>query len=58
MSYLVKQLDLEIQRLKEENEQLQSNVEEYAAFCVKCDREGLPLLKYDDWNSELIKLLK
>ncbi len=23
--------------------------QEYAAFCVKCDRENLPLLEFDGW---------
>jgi hypothetical protein len=28
-----------------ENEQSQA----YAAFCVRCDREKLPLLEFEDW---------
>lgn len=28
---------------------LHSITKEYAEFCVKCDREGLPLLELDDY---------
>lgn len=28
------------------------NIEEYASFCVECDRNGLPLLKYNDWINQ------
>ena len=47
-----------IEKLESENKELKEHIERYAAFCVECDREKLPLLKYDDWNSEIIKLLK
>jgi len=26
-----------------------SNVEKYAEFCVMCDRDNIPLLKYEDF---------
>jgi len=47
----------EIKDLQDENKELKGKMEKYAAFCVRCDREKLPLLKYDDWNSELINIL-
>ena len=28
------------------------NIEEYATFCVESDRQGFPLLKYNDWVNE------
>jgi hypothetical protein len=28
------------------------HIEEYAYFCVECDRNGLPLLKYNDWINQ------
>ena len=28
-------------------------VTEYAEFCVRCDRAGLPLVKFEDWVKEL-----
>ncbi len=41
--------------VKEQSEQLRlhsvsnSVATEYAEFCVRCDREGLPLLELDDY---------
>ena len=26
---------------------------EYAEFCIRCDRAGLPLVKFEDWIKEL-----
>jgi tRNA(Ser,Leu) C12 N-acetylase TAN1 len=26
-----------------------SKVEEYATFCIECDRRGLPLITFNDW---------
>jgi hypothetical protein len=35
------------------------HIEEYAYFCVECDRNGLPLLKYNDWiNQYKLKEIK
>lgn len=25
----------------------------YAEFCVRCDRAGLPLVNFNDWNKEI-----
>jgi hypothetical protein len=26
---------------------------EYAEFCIRCDRAGLPLVKFEDWISDI-----
>ena len=49
----------EIDALKAENKELNEQLRlhsvsnsiatEYAEFCVRCDREGLPLLELDDY---------
>jgi hypothetical protein len=31
------------------NTQISPKMQEYAKFCVECDREGIPLLKYEDY---------
>jgi hypothetical protein len=31
-------------------------IENYATFCVACDREGLPLINYNDYLLELKKM--
>ena len=28
---------------------LESNIKDYAKFCVACDRDGLPLLPFEDY---------
>lgn len=50
-----KEIDALKAEIKELNEQLRlhsvskSIATEYAEFCVRCDREGLPLLELDDY---------
>jgi type IV secretory pathway VirB4 component len=39
--------NLEIREQAKEMEKQRSQA--YAAFCVKCDREKLPLLEFEDW---------
>jgi hypothetical protein len=34
--------------------EMEKNIaEEYAEFCIRCDRAGLPIVKFDDWKKEL-----
>ncbi len=49
----------DIERLKAENKEMKEQLrlhsvsnsiaKEYAEFCVRCDREGLPLLELEDY---------
>jgi len=45
-------LDL-VEKLVSKNESLhlvsQCNAQDYARFCVECDRENLPMLCFSDW---------
>lgn len=52
----------EIDLLKIENQKLEEQLRfytniatEYAEFCVRCDRDGLPLIKLEDYISQRCK---
>jgi hypothetical protein len=38
---------------KQAKEMEKSIAEEYAEFCIRCDRAGLPIVKFNDWRKEL-----
>jgi hypothetical protein len=34
--------------------EMENNIaQEYAEFCIRCDRAGLPIVKFNDWKKEL-----
>jgi hypothetical protein len=58
VEYLVEQLPLIQQEglrfIIEEAKEMENNrATEYAEFCIRCDRAGLPLVKFEDWMKEL-----
>jgi hypothetical protein len=51
-------MDLVIAGAKWQQEQMFDIMQQYAAFCVKCDREKLPLLFAKDWFEQFKKEIK
>jgi hypothetical protein len=38
----------------EQAKQMEKDIaEEYAEFCIRCDRANLPIIKFEDWIKEL-----
>jgi vacuolar-type H+-ATPase subunit D/Vma8 len=47
---LIRELFVYVRQAKE----MEKNIaEEYAEFCIRCDRANLPIIKFDDWRKEL-----
>lgn len=43
-----------LKNVLEQAKEMEKNIaEEYAEFCIRCDRAGLPIVKFDDWRKEL-----
>ena len=53
VNWIDKKLSERMDIIKRAKEMEKTMVTEYAEFCVRCDRAGLPLVKFEDWIKEL-----